>query len=103
MRKRISIEMWIVSALNLSSRMGKKIRCKHMLQLAFLAFCPALLGQQAMNNDSVLKLANAGLSDDLIVTTINSSPGTYDTSANGIIALKQGGANDKIISAILTK
>jgi len=74
-----------------------------MLQLAFLAFCPALLGQQAMNNDSVLKLANAGLSDDLIVTTINSSPGTYDTSANGIIALKQGGANDKIISAILTK
>lgn len=72
-------------------------------QLMFLAFCPVLLAQQAMNNDAVLKLVKAGLSDDLIITTINSAPGTYDASADGLIALKQGGASDKVVSAILTK
>lgn len=76
---------------------------KHLLQLALLALCPLLAAQQAMNNDSVLKLVKAGLSDDLIVTTINSSPGSYDTSANGLIALKQGGASDKVVSAIVMK
>ena len=76
---------------------------KFLLQLAFLALCPLLAAQQAMNNDSVLKLVKAGLSDDIIVTTINSSAGSYDTSANGLIALKKGGASDKVISAIVLK
>jgi hypothetical protein len=56
-----------------------------------------------MNNDAVIKLVKAGLSDDLIVNTINSSPGTYDTSANGLIALKTAGASDKVIAAIVLK
>jgi hypothetical protein len=76
---------------------------KLLLQLAFFACCPVLLGQQTLNNDAVLKLVKAGLSDDLIVTTINASPGTYDISANGLIFLKQGGADDKVIAAIVTK
>jgi hypothetical protein len=76
---------------------------KHLLLLALLALCPILTAQQAMNNDAVLKLVKAGLSDDVIVTTINSSAGTYDTSANGIIALKQGGASDKVIAAVVMK
>jgi hypothetical protein len=76
---------------------------KSLIALFFLAFCPLLIAQQALNNDSIVKLVKAGLSDDLIVTTINASPGTYDTSANGLIALKQAGAGDKVISAILSK
>src|SRR5208283_369204 len=62
----------------------------------FLLFCSLLIAQQAMNNDAVVKLIKAGLSDDLIVTTINSSPGDYDTSANGLIALKAAGASDRV-------
>ena len=76
---------------------------KSVLAVLFLASCSFLLAQQAMNNDSVIQLVKAGLSDDLIVTTINSSPGAYDTSANGLIALKQGGASDKVVSAILMR
>ena len=45
----------------------------------------------------------AGLSDDLIVSTINSSPGSYDTSADGLIALKKAGVSDKVVAAIATK
>jgi hypothetical protein len=73
------------------------------LAIVFLAFCPLLVAQQALNNDSVVKLVKAGLSDDLIVSTINASPGVYDTSADGLIALKTAGASDKVVSAIVTK
>ncbi|MGA2085883.1 MAG: DUF2846 domain-containing protein [Terracidiphilus sp.] len=59
--------------------------------------------QKALNNDSVIKLVKAGLSDDLIVSAINASPGTYDTSADGLIALKTAGASDKVLSAIVQK
>jgi len=76
---------------------------KQLLKLAFLALCPLLAAQEAMNNDSVIKLVKAGLYENLIITTINSSPGSFDTSTTGLIALKQGGASDKVISAILMK
>jgi len=68
-----------------------------------LLFFPMLNAQQAMNNASVIQLVKAKLSDDLIVTTINASPGTYDTSAAGIISLKNAGASDKVVSAIVLK
>jgi hypothetical protein len=76
---------------------------KSFLALVFLAICPLLVAQQALNNDSVIKLVKAGLSDDLIVSTINASPGTYDTSADGLIALKSAGASDKVVAAIVQK
>jgi hypothetical protein len=76
---------------------------KSLFALVFLLFCPLLVAQQALNNDSVIKLVKAGLSDDLIVTTINASPGAYNTSADGLIALKSAGASDKLIAAIITR
>jgi hypothetical protein len=76
---------------------------KSFLALVFLALCPLLVAQQTLNNDSVIKLVKAGLSDDLIVSTINAASGAYDTSANGLIALKQAGASDKVVAAIVMK
>lgn len=76
---------------------------KVILAALLVLFFPALVAQQTMNNASVIELVKAKLSDDLIVTTINASPGTYDTSANGIIALKEAGASDKVVSAIVLK
>jgi len=76
---------------------------KSIFAIAMLVLCPLALAQQALNNDAVAKLIKAGLSEDLIVSTINGSPGTYDTSADGIIALKAAGASDKVIAAILAK
>jgi hypothetical protein len=76
---------------------------KSFFAVLALAACSFLAAQQVMNNDSVVKLVKAGLSDDLIVTTINSSPGAYDTSADAVIALKSAGTSDKVIAAILAK
>src|ERR1039458_8211831 len=76
---------------------------KSFLALVFLAFCPLLVAQQSLSNDAVIKLVKAGLSDDLIVSTINAQPGTYDTSTDGLIALKTAGVSDKVVSAIVLK
>lgn len=78
------------------------MRNRHIV-IVFLLFCALASAQEAYNNDAVAKLVKAGLSDDLIISTINNSPGKYDISADGIIALKAAGASDKVISAILLK
>jgi hypothetical protein len=74
-----------------------------ILTFLLLLLCPVLFAQEALSNASVMKLVRAGLSEDLIVTTINSSPGQYDTSVNGIIALKKAGATDKEVAAVVLK
>jgi len=59
--------------------------------------------QQALNNDAIVKLAKAGLSDELIVSTISSKSGAYDTTPDGLIALKAAGVSDKVVAAIVAK
>lgn len=76
---------------------------KNILAVFFLVFCPLLIAQQALNNDSVIKLTKAGLSDDLIVSTVNSQAGAYDTSTDGLIALKTAGVSDKVVAAVVAK
>ncbi len=76
---------------------------RYVFAVLFLVLCPFLIAQQGMNNDAVVKMVKAGLSDDVIVSTINASAGAYDTSADGIIALKTAGASDKVIAAIVIK
>lgn len=76
---------------------------KAVLACLVLLLGSALMAQESLNNESVIKLIKAGLSEDLIVTTVNSSPGAYDTSANGLIALKKAGASDKVLAAIVLK
>jgi hypothetical protein len=76
---------------------------KRLFTFVFLAFCPLLVSQQSLNNDAVVKLVKAGLSEDLIISTINTQPGTYDTSTDGLIALKGAGVSDKVVSAIIAK
>lgn len=73
------------------------------LSCLLLFLCSALFAQESLTNDAVIKLVKAGLSDDLVVSTINSSPGKYDTSANALIALKKAGASDKVVAAIILK
>lgn len=74
-----------------------------LVALLFLAFTSSFIAAQALNNDSVIKMVKAGLTDDVIVATINANSGTYDTSADGLIALKQSGVSNKVIDAIVAK
>jgi hypothetical protein len=56
-----------------------------------------------MNNDSIIKMATAGLSDDLILQTINTQPGQYATDADSLVDLKNEGVSERIIAAMMNK
>lgn len=68
------------------------------LVLAALAFC-----QDTLNNDAVVKMAKAGLSDTIIITTIQSGQGKFSTSPNDLVQLKQQGVSDKVIEAMMAR
>ena len=56
-----------------------------------------------LTNDSILKLAKSGLSEDLIVNMVNTQSGNYKLGADEVLQLKKEGVTDKIISAMLHK
>jgi hypothetical protein len=76
---------------------------KILFMLALVCFAPLLVAQTSMDNDSVIKLCKSGLSDDVIVATINSSSGNYKTTADDLVALKTAGASDKVVAALVTR
>jgi phage tail-like protein len=77
--------------------------CRRFFALVFLAICPLMAAAQTLNNEAVIKLLKAGSSEDQIVSAITTQPGSYDISADGIIALKAAGASEKVLTAILQK
>src|SRR5580698_543623 len=67
------------------------------------AFASLVLAQQALTNESVLKLVKADMGDDVIVNMINSQPANFSLGTDDLIALKGGGVSQKVISAMLLK
>jgi hypothetical protein len=77
--------------------------CKKLISFVLLSVCIGVAAQQELNNDAIVRLVKAGISEDLIVSTISAKPGAYDTSADGVAALKAAGASDRVIAAVMAK
>src|ERR1700722_19806146 len=73
------------------------------IALTIALFAIYALAQQALTNDSVLKLVKAEMGDDVIVNLINTQPASFSLTTDDLIALKAGGVSQKIISAMLLK
>ncbi|HXB66655.1 MAG TPA: hypothetical protein VNY05_00310 [Candidatus Acidoferrales bacterium] len=61
------------------------------------------LAQTALTNDAVIKMAKAGLGEEVILSSVNAQPGKYATSTDDLIALKGAGVGDKVIAAMVAK
>ncbi len=61
------------------------------------------MAQQTLTNDGVIQMKKAGLSDDLILATIQATQAKFDVSPSGLIALKSAGLDDKLLEAIVNK
>jgi hypothetical protein len=55
----------------------------------------------ALTNADVLALNQAGLSDQLIIAKIQSSPASYGLETSDLVSLKQAGVADAIVSAMI--
>jgi len=56
---------------------------------------------EALNNAAIIKMLRSGISPAVIAAAIKSSSGTYDTSANALVELKQAGAPDEIMVLVI--
>jgi len=72
--------------------------------LTFL-FASFAIAQNAdtVKNETIIKLKNAGLSNDVLKSKIQSSICKFDLSTDGLIALKTAGVKDDVITAMLNK
>jgi hypothetical protein len=78
---------------------------KIRMLLAVLAVCLGVASAQQFTNtnDSVIKMVKAGMSDSIVISTINSQPAQFSLSANDLIALKQAGVSDAVMAAMIAK
>ncbi len=56
-----------------------------------------LSSEEILTNESVLQLLKAGIDEDLIISKIRDSQHNFDFSVQGMVALKQGGASDRLM------
>jgi hypothetical protein len=62
---------------------------------------PPTAGGPGMTNADVVKMASAGLPDEVIIDSINRAPSrNFDLSVDGLIALKTAGVHDAAIAAM---
>lgn len=58
---------------------------------------------KTLTNASIIRMAGANLSDDLIIQAINTQPGQYTTDADAMVDLKDAGVSERVITAMLNK
>jgi hypothetical protein len=58
---------------------------------------------KTLTNASIIRMAGANLSDDLIIQAINSQPGHYTTDADSLVDLKDAGVSERVINAMINK
>ena len=79
------------------------MRTKYVMLIGLALLAVLAVAQTTMTNDSVIKMAKAGLGEDIILGAINGQPGKYTTTADALIALKSAGVTDKVIGAMISK
>ena len=107
MRRRLLVWLWSMALLLGANWAGAQ---QHTSEAAGLLEGPQTVGTAPaktpeaamMTNESVVKMVKAGLSSELILQTINTQPGTYQTDADALIALKADGVPEPILSAMIS-
>jgi hypothetical protein len=78
-----------------------------LMKHAIVCFCfllsNPLNAQQPLSNDTIVKLAKAGIEDDVVVGMVNQQPGQYSLSESDVAALKNGGISQKVIAAMIAR
>jgi hypothetical protein len=76
-----------------------------ILALLLAAFFAAVSAeaQQGLTNTDIIKMQSAGLSESIIISSVNSQPAAYDTSTDGLLALKKAGVSDAVVAAMISR
>jgi hypothetical protein len=56
-----------------------------------------------LTNTDIVKMQKAGLSEEIVLSKIGTSPTNFTTNTQDLIQLKEAGVNDNIINAMVQK
>ena len=75
-----------------------------LLTLALLLFVPFATAQtETMTNRTIIEMTKAGLSEEIILSSIQRSEAKFDVSANALLELKNGGVSNAVIAKMIEK
>ena len=72
-----------------------------VLVFALVLAGEALFADASLTNEDVVRLANAGIGDAVIVAKIEASATAFDTSVDALLALSEAGIADDVIAAMV--
>jgi hypothetical protein len=81
---------------------AQRIR-RSRLAIVALVCAAALFAQQALDDEAVLKLVKAGVSESIVLAMVKNQPGRYSLAADDVIRLKNAGVPDAILAAMIDK
>jgi hypothetical protein len=81
------------------------VRLPYLLLTFLIAFFTALPAdaQQGLTNTDIIKMQSAGLSESIIISSVNTQPAAFDTSTDGLLALKKAGVSDAVVAAMISR
>jgi len=62
-----------------------------------------MFAQQVLDNDAVLKLIKAGVSESIVLAIVRNQPGNYSLAADDVIKLKNSGVPNLIVAAMIAQ
>ncbi len=62
---------------------------------------PKVKQQPTLSNDAIVRMTKAGLDEALVLQTVRTQPGIYQTGPDDLIALKQAGVSPAVVSAMM--
>jgi hypothetical protein len=77
------------------------MRTSLILTLALVAASAVLAADPPLTNADVIAMVKAGLSADVVIAKIESSPTAFDTSTDGLVALGEARVPDSVIKAMM--
>jgi hypothetical protein len=80
---------------------NKQFNWMILICMAFLSTVVIARQDKPLTNQDVIKMLKAGLPENTIVLAIQKSSNKFDTSPDALIALKEAGATQKVLNAIL--
>ncbi|HEY6273760.1 MAG TPA: hypothetical protein VIX19_17415 [Terriglobales bacterium] len=101
MKRGVVVPVLIISAVWIgTSNIGK---CENAAVQPGAPAAPTKDEPGVLTNDSIIKMAEAGLSDVVIVNMVSSQPGRYSLTPDDVIAMKKAGVSENAISAMLKR
>ena len=76
---------------------------RSVVAIVWLVWAALMSAQEALDNNAILKLVKAGVSESVILAMLSNQPGTYSLAADDVIKLKSAGVPDAVVAAMIER